>query len=101
SGQTADTNAISEPSGDHRALFASVEMVVSCLASPPCRSMTQSWKSPDRFDSKRIFEPSGLQRGWRSFFSVLVSWRGAPPSDGASQMVEAVLLASRSTVPTT
>ena len=41
------------PSGDQRALEASVLMVVSCWASPPVRAMYQSCIEPDRFDSNR------------------------------------------------
>src|SRR5262249_16637990 len=86
-GYTADTNATDLPSGDQMPLFASVAMVVSCRASPPPVSMSQSWLSPDRFDSKRICLPSGLQRGWRSFLlATVVSSRGGVwPSVAASQ----------------
>ena len=42
--------------------------------------------------------PSGLQRGWRSFLAVFVSWRGSPLSVGASQREDELLLPSRSTM---
>src|SRR3984885_7051841 len=98
----ADTKAICLPSRDQVALSAPVLIVVSCFASPPDRSMTQSCVSPERFDSKRIFLPSGLQCGLRSFLpGTLVSWRGSPFSVEATQMADEVLLPARSTLVTT
>src|SRR5262249_55318860 len=94
---TAETKAIDLPSGDQIALPASVAIVVNCRASPPFRSMTHSWLSPERLDSKRIFFPSGLQRGCRSFLVVFVSCRGPLRSVGASQMLDEVLLPARFT----
>src|SRR6516162_8851356 len=87
SGQTVETNAIHLPSGDQMPVLASVAMLVICRASPPARSMSQSWLSPERFDSNRICLPSGLQRGCLSFLPGLglVSCRGAPSAVGASQ----------------
>src|SRR5262249_30356216 len=102
SGYTAETKAMCLPSGDQRAEAASVLMFVSCRASPPARAMTQSCIEPPRFDSKRMYLPSGDQRGWRSFLpGTLVSWRGSPlPVVGASQMLDGTELPSMSTVPT-
>src|SRR5262249_12722200 len=98
SGLTADTNAIHLPSGDQMALPASEEIVVSCRASPPFTSMTQSWFSPERFDSNKIRLPSGLQRGWLSFLVVFVSGRGLPSWVVANQIDEELLLPGKSTV---
>src|SRR5262249_38678246 len=62
SGQTAEAKAICLPSRDQMAVLAPLLMVVSCRASPPSRSMIQSWLEPLRLDSKRMRLPSGLQR---------------------------------------
>src|SRR6266404_4508423 len=45
--------------------------------------------------------PSGLQRGWRFFFGVVVNCRRQPPWLDASQRLAEVLLPARSTVVTT
>src|SRR5439155_3383262 len=78
SGQTADMKAICLPSRDQVPTDASELMVVSWRASPPARSMIQSWVEPPRLDSKRIDLPSGLQRGWRSALGPAVSCFGLP-----------------------
>src|SRR5262245_28039805 len=101
SGQTAETKAIRLPSRDQVPLEAPVLRLVSCRASPPPTSMTQSWLSPERVDSNRMRLPSGLQRGWRSAFVELVSWRGGDlPSAAASQRLVVLLFCSRLTVVT-
>src|SRR5262249_24184841 len=101
SGQTADTKATVLASGDQMPFSASVLSVVSCRAWPPARSMTQSWLSPERLDSKRMRLPSGLQRGWPSFLpAALVNWRGSPSPVGASQRADDDLFSARSTVVT-
>ena len=77
---------------------ASVAIVVNCRTSPPARSMIHNWFSPERFDSNRMLRPSGLKRGWRSFFVVVVSCRGARAAGrGPSQIVDELLFAARST----
>src|SRR5262249_44692872 len=103
SGQTAETNAIVLPSGDQSPVSASVLSVVSCRASPPSRSMSHSCEAPERLDVKRIFLPAGDQRRWLSFLpAALVSWRGGVlPSVAASHSADELLLAARSTLPTT
>src|SRR5581483_12025777 len=72
SGYTAETKATCDPSRDQRALPASALTCVSWRASPPSVAITQSCVPPERLDSNRTFLPSGDQRGWRSFLSVVV-----------------------------
>ena len=85
------------PSGDQTGCVASVETEVSLRASPPSEGMTQTWKSPPRFDSKAIHWLSGDQVGCRSCLGEPVSRRGVPPSAGTSQMSLSVLFAALST----
>src|SRR5262249_41764440 len=101
SGHTAETNARRLPSRDHVGSETPVLTCVSCRASPPSTAMSHNCGVPERVDTNRVDLPSGAQRGWRSFFVVLVNCRRVLPSVDASHSVEEVLLAlTSSTVPT-
>src|SRR5207249_2300464 len=76
---------------------ASVEIEVSCRASPPFRGRIQICDLPLRVETKASDCPSGDQRGWLSDPSPCVNWRASPPALAISQRCVAFLSASRST----
>ena len=75
--------------------------VVSCRASPPARSRTQSCVLPERSLSNRMRRPSGLNRGWRSCLGPPVSCRGGLPSAEATHSVLLTVFSATSAALTT
>src|SRR5215211_5717226 len=90
SGNTADTNAMLFPSGDHIGCEAPVDRLVSFFASPPSAGRRKICVVPSRSDSKAIHFPSGDQRGWRSCLGELVSFRGSAAAVCAEPVEESV-----------
>src|ERR1051326_1051488 len=76
---------------------------VSCRASPPRRSSTQTWLPfalPGRDEVKEMYLPSGLERGEASDSGLLVSWTVCVPSQLTIQRSLSRLSASLSMLET-
>src|SRR5215469_3807392 len=103
SGYTSETNRILFPSGNHMAPSASVEMLVTFLASPTVvpaagsKSAVHTSELPPRGLTKRNFLPSGDQRPPVSPTGSEVSCRDSPPASGTTHRCDVRLFAFKST----
>src|SRR5690242_1773718 len=90
-------------SGDHSCPCKRPLSSVSCIASPPLRSRSQTWLPralPGRDEVNEMYLPSGLQRGEPSLSWLKVICRSLAPSILTSQMCELDLSSLASVVPT-
>src|SRR5918992_842571 len=91
-------------SGDHSCPCNRPLISVSCIASPPLRSNSQTWLPrafPGREEVNERYFPSGLQRGELSLSLLNVIWRLLLPSMFTIQMCDVDLSAVASVVLTT
>src|SRR6476660_4267050 len=85
------TSARRFESGDHSCPCKRPLISVSCIASPPLRSSSQTWLPralPGRDDVNERYLPSGLQRGEFSLSLLKVICRSFEPSMPTIQMWE-------------
>src|ERR1035438_6444155 len=88
-------------SGDHSYEVSRPFTSVSCCASPPFGSSSQTWLPlafPGRLDRNASQRPSGLQRGDVSFSGLVVMRRCCLPSQLVIQTSVSLLSAAVSTV---
>src|SRR6185369_979897 len=98
------TSAKRFESGDHSWPCKRPLSSVSCIASPPLRSSSQTWLPralPGRDDVNDRYLPSGLKRGEFSLSLLKVICRSLLPSMLTIQMCELDLSSFASVVPTT
>src|SRR5215213_11339889 len=98
------TSASRFESGDHSCPCKRPLSSVSCIASPPLRSRSQTWLPralPGRDEVNEMYLPSGLQRGELSLSLLKVICRLLLPSMFTIQMCELDLSSFASVVLTT